>query len=316
MGREAQGEHKQRGEDEKNLALSRRQDVAGDVLNPIVGAQLNRAHECVRDEEDKQKQRANRELRQHADREQQRATDAPSSGVGQLERVLEEQDEHVSRDGGAEDANLLEHVTHLEPFGRRFRFRERLTEEGNAVEHRRDQEEAELNLPAHAVFTERPADKSTNDESRRPRSVQDVQVVGAVFGEQRGDQRISDGFQGAVCQGKHEGAPIKEVIGKLLRLTFARRKSDEGGQDMEKEGRKHQFAIADLVHHDATDDDAEAKTREPGSANCAQLRSREAEVSAPVCKNAAADAKADAGRQNGQEAGPQQPFGIRRNAVV
>ena len=45
---EAQREHQQRREHEEDLALRRRQDVAGDVLNPAVGAELDRADRaCV-----------------------------------------------------------------------------------------------------------------------------------------------------------------------------------------------------------------------------------------------------------------------------
>ena len=43
VGAEAQREHQQRREHEQDLALRRRQDVAGDVLNPAVGAELDRA---------------------------------------------------------------------------------------------------------------------------------------------------------------------------------------------------------------------------------------------------------------------------------
>ena len=85
---------------------------------------------------------------------------------------------------------------------------------------------------------------------------------------------------------------------------------------MEEEGRRDQLAVADLVHDDAADDDAETETGEPGAADGAQLRPGEAEVSGPVGKDAAADAEADAGRENGQETGPEQALGVRRDGVV
>ena len=65
-----------------------------------------------------------------------------------------------------------------------------------------------------------------------------------------------------------------------------------------------ELAVADLVHDDAADDDAEAEAGEPGAADVAELRTGEAELGRPVGKDAAADAEADAGGENGQEAGP------------
>ena len=50
MGAEAQREHEQGGEDEEDLALRRREDVAGDVLNPAIGAEFDGADEGMGDE--------------------------------------------------------------------------------------------------------------------------------------------------------------------------------------------------------------------------------------------------------------------------
>ena len=55
---EAQAEHEQRGEDEEDLALFRGEDVAGDVLNPAVRAELHGADEGVGDEEDEEQEGA------------------------------------------------------------------------------------------------------------------------------------------------------------------------------------------------------------------------------------------------------------------
>ena len=76
-----------------------------------------------------------------------------------------------------------------------------------------------------------------------------------------------------------------------------------------------ELAVADLVHDEPADDDAEAETGEPGAADGAELRAGEAEFGGPVRQDAAADAEADARRENGQEAGPQQPLGVRCDGV-
>ena len=70
-----QREHDERGDDEQDLAFARGQDVAGDVLNPAVGAELDRADQQVRDEQHEQQERAEREVRQHAHADEQRASD-------------------------------------------------------------------------------------------------------------------------------------------------------------------------------------------------------------------------------------------------
>ena len=84
---------------------------------------------------------------------------------------------------------------------------------------------------------------------------------------------------------------------------------------MKQERRDDQLAVADLVDDDAADDDAEAEAGEAGAADGAELRAGEAEVRCPVGQDAAADAEADARGENGQEAGPQQPLGVRRDGV-
>ena len=47
-----------------------------------------------------------------------------------------------------------------------------------------------------------------------------------------------------------------------------------------------------------------------------ELRAREPEVRRPAGQDAAANAEPDAGGENGQEAGPQQTIGVRRDRFV
>ena len=51
MRRKAHPEHDGRSPDEEELTLLGREEVAGDVLNPTVGAELNRANQGMGDEE-------------------------------------------------------------------------------------------------------------------------------------------------------------------------------------------------------------------------------------------------------------------------
>ena len=219
--------------------------------------------------------------------------------------ILEEQADEEARHQRTQDADFLKHLTDAESLGRRLGLRERLPEERHAVEHGRHQEESELNLPAHVhAFAENPADEAAKHQTGRPAGVQDVQIMRAVLREQRGDERVRDRLERAVRQGKDERADVEIQVCGRLRLPFGRGKGDEGRQHVEREGGDDQFAVADFVDDDAADDDAEAETGEAGAADGAKLRTGEAEVGGPVRQDAAANAGADAGRKNCQEAGP------------
>jgi len=71
-----------------------------------------------------------------------------------------------------------------------------------------------------------------------------------------------------------------------------------------------QLAVADLVDDQTTNDDAEAKSGEAGTADGAELRGREAELFAPIVKNTTTDRKTDAGREDGPKAGPKKALRI------
>ena len=195
-------------------------------------------------------------------------------------------------------------------------FGKRLTEERDAVERGRHEEEAELHLPAdlHAL-AENPADEAAEHEAGRPARVENVQIVRAVVREERRDERVGHGFERPVGQREDECADVEKQVRRGLLLSLVGGKRDEGRQHVKQKRRHDQLAITDLVDDDAADDDAEAEAGEAGAADGAELRAGEAEVSRPVGQDAAADAEADARGENGQEAGPQQPLGVRCDGV-
>ena len=53
-----------------------------------------------------------------------------------------------------------------------------------------------------------------DDHAGGPGGVQDVQVVRAVVREERGDQRIRHGFEGAVGEGEDEHPAEQAVVGQ------------------------------------------------------------------------------------------------------
>ena len=221
------------------------------------------------------------------------------------ELFLEEEPDQDARDERAQDSYLLEHLADGEAFGGRLGLRESLTEERDAVERGRHEEESELQLPAHVhAVPENPAHEAAEHEAGRPARMENVQVMRAVVGEERGDQRVGHRFERAIGQRENECADVQKHVRGGLGLAPGRGKRDEGREHMEQERRHDQLAVADLVDDHAADDDAEAEARETGAADGAELRTGEAEFGGPIGKDAAADPEADAGGQNGQEAGP------------
>ena len=170
----------------------------------------------------------------------------------------------------------------------------------------------QLNL--HAVV-ENPADDAAEDQPGRPARVQDVEVVRAVLREKRRDQRVGDRLERAVGEREDEHAEIQDRVRRRLRLSRRRRRSDQCREHVQHERRDDQLAVADLVHDQPADDDAEAESGETGAADGAELRAGEAELRAPVVKDAPADAETDAGREDCHESGPQQPLGVRGDGV-
>ena len=92
MSAEAQGEHKYRGVHEEDLAFLRSEDVAGDVLNPSVGSQLDSTHECVGHEENEEQPGSDGETGD----DRHRSEDHSAHGVGDRRRKLK---------GGLEEKN-------------------------------------------------------------------------------------------------------------------------------------------------------------------------------------------------------------------
>jgi hypothetical protein len=146
--------------------------------------------------------------------------------------------------------------------------------------------------------------------------VQDVQVVRPVGGEQRRDKGVRHRFERAVRQREDEGSQIQEQVRRGLRLAFRRRERDECGENVEQERGDDELPVADTVDDHAADDDAETEAGEPGAADGAELGAREPEVSGPTGQNAAANAESNAGGENGQEAGPEETLGVRRDCFV
>ena len=92
MSAEAQGEHEYRGVHEEDLAFLRSENVAGDVLNPSVGSQLDSTHECVSHEENEEQPSSDRETSD----DRHRSEDYSPHGVRDSRRKLK---------GGLEEKN-------------------------------------------------------------------------------------------------------------------------------------------------------------------------------------------------------------------
>ena len=315
MSAETQAEHDCGGPEEECFALFRGEQVAGDVLNPAVRAEFDCTDEGVSHEEHKEHDRTEGELGDHSDTDEQSATDTVANIFGQIrgeadhvfEEAFSEEAEEEAGHGTAEDAHIFEHVAKADALGGSRRLRELLAHEHEAVDHGRDEVERELDAPVdvHLVVKE-PADDHANHHPSRPGGVQDVEVMRAVFWEQRGHKRVGHGFESAVgeCEDEHTQREHHEGI------AAGGGEGHEGGNDVEQERQDDELAVADFIHHDATQDDAEAKAVEAHAADGTELSAGEAELLGPVVKDAAADGEADAGGQDGHEAGPEKSHSI------
>ena len=82
-------------------------------------------------------------------------------------------------------------------------------------------------------------------------------------------------------------------------------------RDNVAEEREHdQPAVAELVHHQASDDDAEAETGEAGAADHPELRGGELKLGCPGAEHTVAEGEAYAGGEDRGESGPEEPFGV------
>ena len=265
----------------------------------------------MRDEEHEEEQRANREARDDADGNQEDARKVKAEVVDVedwSEHVTEEDREQVAGDERAQDADVLEHLGEGGAFLGGFRLREGLAHEHDRVGDGRDEVERELSLPAEAHDgTEEVGSDGADDHAEGPGGVQDVEVVRALLGEDRGDERVGHGFEGAVREGEDEHAPVEEVI-RVLRGGGA--KGDEGRDDVADEGEGDELAVADLVDDDAADDDAEAEAREAGAADGTELGGVEAVFGRPSAEDAAAEGEAYARSKDGHEACPEEALRV------
>ena len=140
--------------------------------------------------------------------------------------------------------------------------------------------------------------------------------MGAVLGEEGGNERVGHGLEGAVGDGEQERAGPQPDEGGVGVHAVLRAEGHEGGDDVEQERGGDELAVADLVHDDAADDDAEAEPGETRSTDGTQLGAGEAEVGGPVGEDATPDAEADAGGEDGEEACPKQSLGVVRDGFA
>ncbi len=206
---EAQTEHDGGGVEEQELPLVRSEEVSGDAFDPAIGAEFDGADEGVRDEKDEEDDRAEGELGDDGDDEEECAADGVAGGP-----ASEELGEEIAGDDGSEDSDVLKHFAEAGAFLCGFRFREALSEEHHGIGDGGDEVKGELPFPAEIEFgSEDVACDGADHHAEGPRCVEDVEVVGSVFGEDRCDERIGHGFEGSVRVGEDEHPVFQVVVG-------------------------------------------------------------------------------------------------------
>src|SRR5713226_5660281 len=146
--------------------------------------------------------------------------------------------------------------------------------------------------------------------------MQDIQVMRAIIRKQRRDERVRHGLKRAVGQAENERAHVKQDVSGILRHPGGGAESDEGGKQVEGEGGDDEFTVADLVAQQSANDDAETEAGKASPVDIAQLGGGEPEITAPVREDAAANSEANARRQDGGKAGPEEAFCVWCNTVA
>jgi len=273
----------------------------------------------VCDEKDEEEDGADGELGHQCHCDEQCAADAVADQVcllrsDALEDVTEEEGEKVADDHRTEDADGLEHLDEAGTLFSGFRLRIFLTEEHQAVDDGRDEVEGELDLPVELHFViKKPACGDTEDHAGWPCGVHHVEVVRALLGVERRNERVGDGFEGSVCECEKEHAPKEEAVGVF---GGTRAEGDESGKDMAKEGNDDEFPVADLIDDHTADDDSETEAGESRATDRAELRPGKTVFLGPVVEDASADGEAYACGEDGDESGPEEPASVWCDCVL
>ena len=129
-----------------------------------------------------------------------------------------------------------------------------------------------------------------------------------VVGKKCRHQRIRNGFECSVCEGKDEHAPKQKIEGCGSRgiAAIARNCGEryKRGQDVQKKRGYNELSVTNLIANDATDDDAETKARQSSGTDGAKLSTGKSELLAPVVKDSATNGETDTGCEDCHETRP------------
>ena len=116
-------------------------------------------------------------------------------------------------------------------FGR-LGLRHVLSENHQAVDDHRNQEQTDLNLPGKIIGHEDRC-HTAQDQTSRPTGVQNIQVVSLIVRKQRGRQRIDDRFANAVANREQKHADKQRPVSRVL----------TGGLDVSQEAGEIVFQV-------------------------------------------------------------------------
>ena len=104
--------------------------------------------------------------------------------------------------------------------------------------------------------------------------MQDIQPLGFLPGEQRRYDRIGHRLHDPVADRQNERAHVQRPVP-------VGQDEQDGGTGLTEEREHHRPAVADVVYHEAEQDDADGKRPDPDAKYFAFLRLREVECLAP-----------------------------------
>ena len=254
----------------------------------------------------------------------QRAEQGEDDHVAPAEDLTELLDDEETCEGGAENAELGEHLAVGCAGGDPFVDREDGAGKHDEIGDGREGEQIDEHAP---VGTHRAAehdgDDAAEDEAAGPAGVEDVEPLRLVPVEHGGHDRVDEGLDGAVSKAEDHRAPVEQAVGALAggreRLTFERGATGVdhavGGEGegrihgIADENEHHGGAVADAVDHQAEKDDRDGEGPHARAEEFLRLDLVQAEVLGPkprVVHEEGARDEREGGGDQGDEAPPEQ----------
>ena len=206
-------------------------------------------------------------------------------------------------DEEADGADLAKHVAVTDTSGDAFVDGELAGENEDAVGNDGDETEGETELPdcvkEEFGVGEEGAEEGAEGEACGPTGVEDVQPFGLLLVEDGGDDRVDEGFNGAVGDGDEEGAPVEG-------FESGSAEGEDEGDEVAKDCKDGDDFVTDFVDDEGEEDDREGEGPHASAVDIAFLGFGEVEGILEFADGVGAHAEDEGSGDEGDEAGPEE----------